>query len=93
MSVTELSEWLHIYGDEPFGDVRADLRAGIIAREIRACMSSSGKTWSVLDFMPIVKKQVERTRKAQSAQEVAAGINAMMFRVSKGKARVASPEN
>lgn len=34
ISSRELSEWMAYYGQEPFGDVRADLQAGIIASTI-----------------------------------------------------------
>jgi len=34
MSAREFAEWLAVYRDEPFGDVRGDLQAALIAEQI-----------------------------------------------------------
>jgi hypothetical protein len=84
MSAIELSEWMAYASVEPFGDIRADLRAGIIAREIRVMLSSGKKKYSPLDFMPIVKKEIDESQRHDAAQ-LAARINAMMFEQSRGR--------
>jgi hypothetical protein len=50
MSSRELSEWLAYYGLEPFGDERADLRAGIISSTI--ANANSNHRFKPSDFMP-----------------------------------------
>lgn len=51
----ELTEWLAYYSLEPFGEERADLRAGIVASTIaRANGSKSAKP---SDFMPKFEEQ------------------------------------
>lgn len=78
MSAIELAEWMKFASEEPFGDMRADLRAGIIAREVRVMLSSGSKKYTPLDFMPIVKRDVERHQR-DDAQALAAKINAFFF--------------
>jgi hypothetical protein len=85
LSAFELSEWMAIYEREPFGDVRADLRAGIIAREVRAGLSTGKSKVTPMDFMPIVKREMERTApREQSTANLVAQINAAMFRAARG---------
>lgn len=45
-------EWLAYYELEPFGEVRADLRAGIVASVIANANRVKGKAFSPQDFMP-----------------------------------------
>jgi hypothetical protein len=50
----QLREWMEFYRLEPFGEERADLRAGIIASTIANVNRSSrtAKAFSPKDFMP-----------------------------------------
>lgn len=53
----ELSEWMCFYTLEPFGDVRGDLQAGIVAATIANANSGKGsKTFQPADFMPLMDK-------------------------------------
>lgn len=55
MSSRELSEWQAFYGLEPFGEERADLRAGIITAtmaNINRDPKKRRKPYSPQDFMP-----------------------------------------
>jgi len=52
-----LSEWMCFYCLEPFGDVRGDLQAGIVAATIANANSGKGsKTFQPADFMPLMEK-------------------------------------
>jgi len=48
----QFSEWKAYARIEPFGEERADLRAGIIAATIANVMSAKGKNYTAGDFMP-----------------------------------------
>lgn len=50
MSARECAEWARFYAQEPFGDLRADLRAGIIASTVASVNGS--KPMRPRDFMP-----------------------------------------
>lgn len=55
MSAAEFGLWLQAYQDEPWGDARADLRAGIVASSVANMagkMLRKGKTLLPKDFMP-----------------------------------------
>jgi hypothetical protein len=58
MSYVEFNSWMRFYAEEPFGDVRADLRAGIIASTVAKVMGGNRRA-RPYDFMPIVRKQQE----------------------------------
>ena len=45
-------EWMAFYDADPFGEERADLRAGIIASTIANVMGGSKRRLQPLDFMP-----------------------------------------
>ncbi len=48
----EFAEWQAFYNIEPFGDQRADLRAGIVASTVAAVFAGSSNThFSPADFM------------------------------------------
>jgi hypothetical protein len=51
MPVSEMGEWLLLYEQEPFGDVRADLRSAIVAHTVARAIGGN-KTSRVVDFMP-----------------------------------------
>lgn len=50
MSSRELSEWMAYYELEPFGEGRADLRAGTVAAVV--ARSAGSKSAKPSDFMP-----------------------------------------
>mgnify|MGYP003645784528 FL=1 len=53
----ELSEWMAFYSLDPFGDVRGDLQAGIVASTIANANSGKGsRTFQPADFMPLMEK-------------------------------------
>jgi hypothetical protein len=61
MPAAEYVEWARYYNDEPFGEVRADLRAGIIASTVANAMrGKGGRARKPMEFMPIVRKQQEQ---------------------------------
>ena len=53
MSSHELSQWMALYQIEPFGDERADLRAGIVASTIVNCTPRKDhRQYRPAEFMP-----------------------------------------
>jgi len=62
MPLAEYRSWLEFYEVEPFGDFRADLRAGVIASTVTRMLGAKGARPKPLDFMPIVTRQLERKR-------------------------------
>ena len=61
MPAAEYVQWARYYSEEPFGEVRADLRAGIIASTFANVMRGKrGRAMRPMDFMPIVKRQQEK---------------------------------
>jgi hypothetical protein len=78
MPATELTEWALFYDQHPFGEYRADLRAGIVAAVVAA--TAGNKNAKPSDFMPLVKREAEATRSGPSAAavEAAAVTNAFM---------------
>lgn len=75
MSSKELAEWIAFYRIEPFGEVRGDLQAGIIASVIAEGNRDSKKRpkpYTPLDFIPDFANefaQVAETKKAQTPEE------------------------
>lgn len=56
ISSSELSEWMAFDAIDPFGEARADLRAGIVASSVVNHGMSPPKTpTKPVDFMPFVK--------------------------------------
>jgi Protein of unknown function (DUF4035) len=79
MSGHELREWMAFASSEPFGETRADIRAAVIAREVRLGMTASRQhKYTLLDFMPIEKALMEKTER-DDAQALSAKINAFFF--------------
>jgi len=53
ISSRELSEWMAFFGLEPFGEERADLRAGIVASTVANVNRGKGKrAFKPQEFMP-----------------------------------------
>lgn len=78
----QFAEWMAFYSIDPFGDQRADLRAGIVA----ATMSNRwrGKNEnpaSASDFMPF------RGQSQQTPDEIKRALHSILKQVSRGKSR------
>ncbi|KKL07299.1 hypothetical protein LCGC14_2587410 [marine sediment metagenome] len=67
----EYAEWVAEYRIEPWGEIRSDLRAGIIASATLAPYCKKGQEPKPIDFMPKFDKQA-RTRPRQSEAEMKA---------------------
>lgn len=53
----ELTEWMAFYQLEPFGDMRADLRSGVIASTIaNANRAKHAQAFTPEDFMPFADR-------------------------------------
>lgn len=78
MPATELVEWALFYETHPFGEFRADLRAGIVASVI--AQTAGNKNAKPADFMPLVTKEAAAARQGPSAAalEAASVTNALM---------------
>jgi len=76
MPVAEYRSWMDFYQVEPWGDLRADLRAGIIASTFVRLMGAKGARPKPLDFMPIVaaQQQRKRARDGGAASELRAAL-------------------
>lgn len=60
MGAREYADWLAYYAAEPFGEDRADLRAGIIASTIANVNRGKGdKPYKPRDFMPFAPPEPE----------------------------------
>lgn len=75
----EYTAWLAFYEVEPFGDVRADLRAGIVSALIARTMGGR-RDASPLDYMPIVEADRQEREKEMTQRE----RNAAMRQVFEG---------
>ena len=61
----EFAEWMAFCRLEPFGEWRADLRAGIVACVVAQSMGGKGaKTFRPEDFMPKFGERGDRSQKA-----------------------------
>ena len=68
LTVSEYRSWIAFYEEEPFGDVRADLRSGVVAAVIARTMGGR-KSARPLDYMPIVAEQQKREQARMSQKE------------------------
>lgn len=60
MSASQLAEWREFYGVEPWGEDRADLRAGIVASTVANCnRAKDSEPFTPADFMPYVEREPE----------------------------------
>jgi len=85
MSVEEFRSWVEFYEEEPFGDVRADLRAGVVAATVARMLGGKTARPKPIDFMPIVRQGVERSR-ARSGDR-SAEMRAALALAFKGRIR------
>jgi len=54
------------------------MRAAVVAREVRQMLQAGKKRYALMDFMPVVKMEHDRTE-ANNAALLSAKINAYMF--------------
>lgn len=80
MTSADFAMWEAYYAVEPWGEERADLRAGIIASTQANCHRTKGAAFKPSDFMP----QFDKPK--QSPQQVRSVIE-MGFRMMMGKKR------
>lgn len=88
-----MQEWLAYAELEPFGDERADLRAGIIA-------SSAVNVWGgksrPLDFMPVMRVLLNKERVSGQQPQSAEDIEAFFMKLASAgrkKSKDKTPKN
>lgn len=73
LNAREFAEWIAYWNIEPWGEERADLRAGIIAATVaNAAPFRSGRSFAASEFMPFASPQAN----TQSANEFEARMRA-----------------
>ena len=77
----ELTEWMAYSQIEPFGEERADLRAGIVASTTANVWSGKGKSFKPSDFMP--KFDAKPARGIEARKRAAQGMKTMAMFVTK----------
>lgn len=83
MSVQEFFEWAAYFQLEPWGEVRADFRAGITSAVIANANRAKGtKAFTPVDFMPFVKAGPTQMKSAdiKSALNTFAAISNRRFK-------------
>lgn len=80
----EFAEWVAEYRIEPWGEIRSDLRAGIIASSVLAPYCKKGQGPRPIDLMPNFGDK-RTTRPRQSEAE----MRAVMVRAAAGFAKAA----
>ncbi len=66
VSSRELSEWMAYAQIEPFGEKRADLRAGIVASTMANIHRGKRKPFNPEDFMPEFERQEKAPEEMQA---------------------------
>jgi len=85
VSALEFKSWVEFYGLEPWGEERADLRAGIIASTFANCHTRrGGKPYQPKDFMPRYGPP-ERMTDEEMASKFAAFAKSHNERVGHGR--------
>ena len=70
----ELSEWMAYYELNPFGSVRNDLQAGIVASTIaNVNRGKNDKSFTPSDFMPYMDKPQQSEGDMQAVMDALAG--------------------
>lgn len=70
----ELSEWMAYYEVNPFGSVRDDLQAGIVASTIaNVNRGKNDKSFTPSDFMPYMDKPQQCEGDMQAVMDALAG--------------------
>lgn len=58
----ELTEWMAFYQLEPFGEVRADLRSGVVAATFaNAHRTKDSRAFTPEDFMPFIERSAPQS--------------------------------
>jgi hypothetical protein len=74
----ELTEWFEYYRLEPFGEGRADLRAGIVASTTANVWRGKGsRPFLPKDFMPNFEPKKKKPQTADEMKEIAKAWNAV----------------
>ncbi len=68
ITFAQFGEWMVYSNLEPFGEERADLRAGIIASTVANASGSTKKTFKPSDFMPDFGKESKPRRSSKDMQ-------------------------
>lgn len=77
LSARQFDEWIAFYSIEPWGEERADLRAGIVASTVANVNRNAkqrSKPYSPKDFMPVYDKP---PKKAQTMEEMLRVVEVM----------------
>lgn len=75
MTSAQLSEWMAFAQLEPWGEERADLRAGIIASTMANSMKGAkGKAFKPQDFMPKFEPEDEEATAAMMMAKMRAAL-------------------
>ena len=70
----ELSEWAAYHSLEPFGYLRSDLQAGIVASTMANCnrTKNSQKAFTPIDFMPIIANAQNKDKEPMDESDMIA---------------------
>ena len=72
----ELTEWMAFYQLEPFGDMRADYRSGVLASTFANAHRADGvKPFTPEDFMPFM----DRSRRSEAMRDETS-VNVQQFK-------------
>lgn len=69
LTAKELLEWEILYGIDPWGEYRADLRNGLLCSLTDACHRSKGSPGKPLEYMPIVQQLTERPQQTEESMK------------------------
>ncbi len=67
VSAGEFMEWMGEYQRDPWGEERADLRAGIVASTVANVHRTKGRSYKAPDFMPKFKPVRRQTQQEMSS--------------------------
>lgn len=78
----ELTEWMAFYQLEPFGDMRADLRSGVIASTIaNANRAKHAQAFTPEDFMPFIDRHAKQSAELNAdSRSKDASVNVARFK-------------
>ncbi len=86
ISDAELQEWMAFYRLEPFGEERADLRAGIVASTVaNVNRGKKGRALKPTDFMPFLKTGDQRQKMRPRPKKLSQQARAILGPLAKKK--------
>ena len=86
LSDAELHEWMAFYRLEPFGEERADLRAGIVASTVyNVNRGKKGRVLKPTDFMPLLKVDQQRGKMGSRPKKLSQQARAILGPLAKKK--------